>query len=146
MRWAGLGDALREAADDAVGAADAYERALDVDPFSTAAAEGLAAVAPERLLPRIRERWREIPDDERLLILATTLLRTGHGADASAAFFRCRELDNAWLLAGLAALGPGAALASLDTRLALADDDTLRIARAWTPWPHSAESRRRATP
>lgn len=127
--WTGLGDVLREAVEDHPAAADAYERALELDPFSAGAAEALASIAPERLLPRIRERWRELPDDERLMILAATLLRTGHGEEAATTFFRCRELDSAWLRAGLASLAPGPALASIDTRLALADDDTLRLAR-----------------
>lgn len=127
--WTELGDVLCEAVEDHPAAADAYERALELDPFSAGAAEALASIAPERLLPRIRERWRELPDDERLMILAATLLRTGHGEEAATTFFRCRELDGAWLLAGLASLAPGLALASIDTRLALADDDTLRLAR-----------------
>ncbi|MBL9088209.1 MAG: tetratricopeptide repeat protein, partial [Planctomycetia bacterium] len=129
VAWTELGDALREAGGDAAGAADAYERALDLDPFAEQPAQELASLAPERLLPRIRERWRELPDDERLTILATTLLRTGHVDEATAAFFRCRKLDTAWLLAGLASLAPGPALASIDTRLALGDDDALHLAR-----------------
>ena len=128
-RWTGLGDTLRGQGADPAGAADAYERALDLDPFAAHAASNLAELAPERLLPRIRERWRELPDDERLTILATTLLRTGHADEATAAFFRCRELDSAWLLAGIASLAPGLALASIDTRLALGDDKALRLAR-----------------
>lgn len=128
-RWSGLGDTLRGQGADPAGAADAYERALDLDPFAAHAASNLAELAPERLLPRIRERWRELPDDERLTILATTLLRTGHADEATAAFFRCRELDSAWLLAGIASLAPGPALASIDTRLALGDDEALRLAR-----------------
>lgn len=128
-RWSGLGDTLRGQGADPAGAADAYERALDLDPFAAHAASNLAELAPERLLPRIRERWRELPDDERLTILATTLLRTGHADEATAAFFRCRELDSAWLLAGIASLAPGPALASIDTRLALGDDKALRLAR-----------------
>ncbi len=128
-RWSGLGDTLRGQGADPAGAADAYERALDLDPFAVHAASNLAELAPERLLPRIRERWRELPDDERLMILATTLLRTGHADEATTAFFRCRELDSAWLLAGLASLAPGPALASIDTRLPLGDDEALRLAR-----------------
>lgn len=129
VRWTALGDTLREQGADAAGATEAYLRALDVDPFTDAAAWGLAKIAPEKLLPRIRDRWRDLPDDDRLAILATALLKTGAVEDGVATFFRGRELDGDWLLAGLASLAPDVALAAIDTRLALGPDETLELAR-----------------
>jgi tetratricopeptide (TPR) repeat protein len=131
--WTELGNVLLERGDDVAGAIDAYQRALDLDPYALEPAQGLSLHAPGRLLPRIIDRWKELPDDERLGVLVATLIRTGHGREAAQACFRCRDLDTAWLLAGLAALAPTHCLAAIETRLALPghdDDEPLRLAKA----------------